>query len=278
MTSDHAAADHRTTWDALPLSGYRTLVTGAASGIGRAIALGFAEAGADVAVVGSLRGGDRLQAVVAEVEARGRKAIGMSVDVSDDAAVGRIVQDAAERLGGLDTVVACAGVPAPSGLPATARLSDISAAQFREVLDVNVRGAWSTVRYAVPYLRRSSRSPSAITIASVAAKRPTHGAYSVSKAALWMATRVLAEELAEFSIRANCIAPGFIDTPLFRQSAIDASGTASERVAARVPLRRIGRPEEVASTAIFLASGLSAYFTGALLNPDGGHIGVNAGG
>lgn len=275
---DLAPSHARVAWDATPLAGYRTLVTGGASGIGRAIAIGFASAGADVAVVGSPRGAERIADTVAAIIAKGRRAVGEMVDVSDDDAVRTVIDRAADQLGGLDTVVACAGVVGPTGLSSAARLADLESDQLREVLDVNVRGVWSTVRHAVPYLRDSTAAPSAITVGSVAAKRPTHGAYSVSKAAVWMASRVLSAELASERIRVNCLAPGFIDTPLFRQSVVDSFGTGGEGVTSRVPMGRIGEAEEVASAAIFLASRLSAYFTGTILNPDGGYTNVNAGG
>jgi NAD(P)-dependent dehydrogenase (short-subunit alcohol dehydrogenase family) len=272
-----SAADSAAVWDSLPLAGWRTLVTGAASGIGRAIALGFAQAGADVALLGSPRSSERVAGVAEQIISAGRRAHIATVDVVADDAMREVVDGAAAELGGLDTVVAAAGVAAPSGTAADTPLSSMTSAQLREVLAVNVRGTWSAVRHAVPYLCVSSRAPSVITIASVAAKRPTHGPYSVSKAAVWMTTRVLAVELAPDGIRANTIAPGFIDTPLLHRSAPAAHASLDE-LAARVPLGRIGQPHEVASTAIFLASRLSAYLTGAFLTPDGGHVGVNAGG
>ena len=271
------SADAAVVWDPLPLAGWRTLVTGGASGIGRAIALGFAQAGADVALLGSPRSSERVADVADQIISAGGRAHVATVDVVEDDAMRDAIDAAAAELGGLDTVVTAAGVAAPSGAAAETPLSAMTSAQLREVLAVNVRGTWSAARSAAPYLRASSRSPSVITLASVAAKRPTHGPYSVSKAAVWMTTRVLSAELAPDGIRANAISPGFIDTPLLHRSA-PAAHSSLDELAARVPLGRIGQPHEVASTAIFLASRLSAYLTGAFLNPDGGHVGVNAGG
>jgi NAD(P)-dependent dehydrogenase (short-subunit alcohol dehydrogenase family) len=265
-------------WISPPLDGYRTLVTGGGSGIGRAIAIGFAAAGARVAVVGSASGRRSVDQTIEQIAESGQHAIGYTVDIGDDEAVRALVGVAAADLGGLDTVVTAAGVAAPSGLDPAARLSDLSTRQLREVFDINVRGTWSTVRHAVPFLRQSSLSPSAITVSSVAAKRPTHGAYSVSKTAVWMTTRVLAQELAPEGIRVNCVAPGFIDTPLFRRAVEATSGSRVEDFAARVPLGRIGSGAEIASAAIYLASSLASYFTGSVLSPDGGHASVNAGG
>lgn len=266
------------------MAGRRALVTGAASGIGEAIAEALAGAGAKVHLVGSPRRPDRVAAVAERITERtGASITWSSVDVVDDASVAGAVEIAAGAMGGVDCVVTSAGVSAPSDTADTTPLHRLTAGQLRDVLDVNLRGTWSTLHHAARHLEQARPGPATVvTLGSVAGKRPTHGAYSVSKCAVWMLTRVLADQWAPLGIRANCLAPGSIDTPMLRRVAEDSGADDVdawlEARAARIPLRRVGTVEEVAAAALFLSGPESSYVTGALLHPDGGLVNANAGG
>lgn len=265
------------------LEGRRAVITGAGSGIGAGIAAAFAAAGADLHLIGSPRN----PAAVEELATRLRGETGVristsNVDVRDDAAVAAAMADATAHLGGIDCLVTSAGMSAPTGVTAQTPIHALTTAQFQEIMDVNVRGTWSAIRHAIGELVKAPNVSSVITLGSVASKRPTHGGYSVSKSAVWMLTRVLALDYAPHGVRFNCLAPGFIDTPLFRAVAEqerpgDADAVVAAR-AARVPLGRIGTVAEVAATALFLAGPHSSYLTGCLVHPDGGLINANAGG
>ena len=264
----------------------RILVTGAGSGIGAAIATAAAIAGASVALLGSPRNGPALSARAELLsEQLGRPMVSAGVDVRDDAAVERAIREAAERLGGIDGVIASAGVSEHPAASTGTGVVPLSLEQFRYVIDTNVRGTWSTVRHAVPFLLLAPGVASAVTLGSVASKRPSHGAYSVSKSAVWMLTRALAEELGPRGVRVNCLAPGFVDTPMLRKLAEEESGGRPEEALAalaarahRVPLRRLGSVGDIVDAALFLLGSSSAYITGSLVHPDGGLISANAGG
>ena len=137
------------------------------------------------------------------------------------------------------------------------------------MIDVNFYGVLFSDRAVARWLRQSRRPGSIINIASIAARVPLPGgAYSVSKAGVWMLTKVLAAELAPLDIRVNAIGPGYIDTPM--TAALQEDEARMRMVLERTPMGRLGRPEEIAATALFLASDDSSYFTGELLHPAGG--------
>jgi 3-oxoacyl-[acyl-carrier protein] reductase len=260
----------------------RIVVTGAGSGIGAAIATAVAAAGASVALIGSprnalavARSADLLR------EELGRTMFSAGIDVNDDGAAREAMQEAAAALGGLDGVVTCAGVSAHPTATTGTGVVPLSLGQFRSVIDTNVRGTWSAVRHAVPYLLAAPGVASVVTVGSVASKRPSHGVYSVSKSAVWMLTRAFAEELGPHGVRVNCLAPGFVDTPMLRDVAERKGGDAEQALAdraRRVPLRRLGSVAEIADAAVFLLGPHSSYITGSLVHPDGGLINANAGG
>jgi NAD(P)-dependent dehydrogenase (short-subunit alcohol dehydrogenase family) len=150
------------------------------------------------------------------------------------------------------------------------------------MMDVNVRGTWSTVHHAAHHLERAAGKGEScvVTMGSVASKRPSHGAYSVSKCAVWMLTRVLAHQWAPSGVRANCVAPGSIDTAMLRQVAAETGDEEAWLAgrAARIPLGRIGTVDDVAAAVLFLVGPSSSYITGSLVHPDGGLINIDAGG
>ncbi|HTE85145.1 MAG TPA: SDR family NAD(P)-dependent oxidoreductase [Dehalococcoidia bacterium] len=254
------------------LDGKVALITGGGSGIGRACALRFAREGARVCSADL-----NLEAAaetVRQVERGGGAAQAVQVDTTDEQATEAMVQRCVEAFGAVDVLVAAAGILAPRPGQDSHKahtVVGISAQDFKKVLDVNLWGVMFSNRAAARWMLANSRSGSIVNLASTASKLPlTHsgGAYSVSKAAVWMWTKVLALELAPSGIRVNAIGPGLIETPMTAGLFED-----NEWIKWRVgmtPLGRAGRPEEVAATALFLASDESSYFTGELLHPAGG--------
>jgi NAD(P)-dependent dehydrogenase (short-subunit alcohol dehydrogenase family) len=253
------------------LAGKVALITGGGSGIGRACALRFAAEGAAVCAADlSLEGA---ASVVREVESAGGRAVAVEVDTSNEAQCEAMVARCVEGLGGVDVLVAAAGISgsqagAQPGLPPLSVL-DYPDDRFHRVLDVNFYGVLYSDRAVGRWLRAQGRPGSIINIASVAARLPLPGgAYSVSKAAVWMLTKVLAMELAPLGIRVNAIGPGYIETPMTEMLQHDEMRM--RMVISRTPMGRLGQPDEIANTALFLASDESSYFTGELLHPAGG--------
>lgn len=261
--------------------GRRAVITGASTGIGRAVAKAFVAEGASVHLIGSRRHPEAVEAAASEL---GRSAdpestvTWSSADVADHDDIGRAVQRAAEAMGGIDAVFTGAGVASAPSAPISTPLHRTTSEQLRAVLDINLRGTWSTIRHAAEHLEAAPGVATVVTVGSVASKRPSHGAYAVSKSAVWMMTRVMADQWAPWGVRVNCLAPGFIDTPLFRASIGDDVESAIVERAARVPMRRIGTVDEAADAAVFLSNSASSYITGSMLHPDGGLTNANAGG
>jgi len=240
------------------LAGKRALVTGGASGIGRAIALALAAEGASVAVA------DRNDpaAVTAEIAARGVAAHGIVADVSKETEVVRMVAEAAAALDGLDLYVNNA---AGTWHEALTRLTR---AAFERTMATNVAASVFACREAAK-LFIPQRSGAILAVASTAlvSAQPRETAYRASKAALKAHIEVAAVELAPFGIRANLLTPGGTDTPFVA----DASRDQRARAAREIPLRREAQPEEMAPAAVFLLSDrLAGYITGAELIVDGG--------
>ena len=252
------------------LPGKVAIITGGASGIGRACALRFAQEGARVCVADVNL--DQAAETVHAVEAAGGSAVAVQTDTTDEAANEAMVARCVEAFGAVDILVAAAGIgaarqAADQSEPYTSITIPIE--QFRRVLDVNLYGVLFSDRAVARWLLGQKRPGSIINIASVAARYPLPtGAYSVSKAGVWMLTKVMAQELAPAGIRVNAIGPGWIDTPMTAPLQADE---ARMRWAMSLPsMGRIGKPEEVAATALFLASDDASYFTGELLHPSGG--------
>jgi NAD(P)-dependent dehydrogenase (short-subunit alcohol dehydrogenase family) len=256
----------------LRLEGKNALITGAASGIGRASAIRFAQEGANVCVA------DRHLAAAEEtatqVRQLGRKGCAVQVDVSNPAQVQSMTDAAARELGGIDIVLAAAGVSAANygeGKVKPKFLNELPFEEWRKVLAINLDGVFLTCQAVARKMIEQGRGGRIIAISSGAAKVPLKGSgdYCVSKAGVWMLMKCMALELGRYKITANAIGPGVIDTPMTKD--LQAAGKA-DRVVRHVPVGRIGRPEDVANTALFLASEEGSYFSGSILHPDGGII------
>lgn len=245
------------------LTGKRALITGGARGIGRATALLFARAGADVAV--SYRA-HRAEAerVVAEIRGLGRAACALELDLTDwDRAV-ELPRRVSEALGGLDIVVNNAGVWIPT--PITTWTPE----SVNAVLGPNLYGAIAVSRGAVE-LMIAKGSGTIIHVASTAGQRgeAKYGMYAASKGALIALTKSMASELIPHGIRVNCVAPGWVDTDMSREALREAG---VQGIRAAIPLGRAADPGEIAACILFLAADESSFVHGEILNVNGGAV------
>ncbi|MEU8267753.1 SDR family NAD(P)-dependent oxidoreductase [Sphaerisporangium sp. NPDC049002] len=246
---------------AFDLSGRNALVTGASRGIGRAIALAYAAAGADVALVA--RSPESLAEVVKEVEALGRRAYAIPCDLVDRDAAGAAVRQAIESLGHLDIVVNNAG-----GSNFMVPFKDLRLSGWDKLMKLNLDSAMAVCHAVAPHLLERG-SGSVINVASVAALgAPFMAPYAAAKAGLVALTKSLALEWARDGVRVNALCPGWTATDLNRNLWEDEN--ASRATISSVPMGRWGTPEEMAHPAVFLASAASAYMTGQVLFIDGG--------
>jgi NAD(P)-dependent dehydrogenase (short-subunit alcohol dehydrogenase family) len=255
------------------LSDQVAVVTGGGGGLGRAIALALASAGADVAVADIVS--ERCEEACQRVAERGRRALPLHLDVRDTDRVGEMVAAAEAHFGRIDILVNNAG-----GVVAKPFI-DQSQRAWRRAIDLNLVSMLAATSAAVPVMIRGGRGGTIINVASIEAFRaaPGFSVYAACKAGMVNFTRTLALELAEHGIRVNAIAPDYIETPGLRGNItgpvdpdtwLTPSAAHSEATARRIPLGRIGRPEEVGHAALFLASGMSDYITGTTLHVDGG--------
>jgi len=235
------------------------LVTGAGSGIGRAVALRFAEEGADVFVLDVNEGAAR--ETVEAVAALGRRAGWARADVSDAGQVSAGVEAAAAHLGHIDVLVNNAG------LTRDATIGKLREADWDLVLNVHLKGTFLCTQ-AVGTLMRAAKRGAIVNISSLSGKVGNFGQanYAAAKAGIVALTKVTAREYARFGVRANAIQPGLIDTAMTRVMGEEAL---AQRVK-ETPLGRIGQPADVANAALFLASDLAGFITGAVLDVTGG--------
>ncbi|MCK4738993.1 MAG: 3-oxoacyl-[acyl-carrier-protein] reductase [Deltaproteobacteria bacterium] len=235
------------------------LVTGAAQGIGKEVALLLANEGANLAIIDVNL--DSANETVKEIEALGRKAIALKVDVRSSDEATSMVKDTVEALGSLDILVNNAGITRDKLL---LRMSD---EDWDMVMDVNLKGAFNCLRAAVKVMSKA-RSGNIINIASIVGLMGNAGQanYSASKAGLIGLTKTTAREFAARGIRCNAVAPGFIDTAM-TQAMPD---NAREALISQIPSKRLGTSEDVAKGVLFLASEDSSYITGQVLSINGG--------
>jgi NAD(P)-dependent dehydrogenase (short-subunit alcohol dehydrogenase family) len=237
------------------------LVTGAASGLGRATALRLAAEGADVACADA--SGDAVAQIAEAIVAAGGDAMALVVDVTDESACERMVADTLARFGKLTTLVNSAGVR-PARPNVTPTLAD-----WNRVIDINLTGTFLASRAATPALTESGAG-SITNLASIfgLVGGSTGSAYAASKGAIVNFTRQMALELAPH-VRVNCVCPGVIETPMTAGLRQDPAW--AERVLKRYPLGRFGFPEEIAAAILYLASDEAAFVTGIALPVDGGY-------
>lgn len=244
------------------------LVTGGDSGIGRAISLAFAAAGARV-VVNYNSSQDKADEVVQQIAQAGGQALAVQCDVSDEDDVERLFQEADRAFGGLDILVA------NSGIQKDAPFADMSLKDWKAVLDVNLTGQFLCARAAVRRFRqqgnrgRMRANGVILCMSSVHETIPWagHVNYAASKGGIGMLMRSLAQEVAKERIRVNGIAPGAIRTPI---NADATEGDAGNKLLELIPYGRIGEADDVANLALFMASDLADYLTGATVYVDGG--------
>ena len=247
------------------LDGKTALVTGGNQGLGKAFALGLAQAGARVAISG--RRAEANQAAVDEAAAAGHELVPVTADITRDDQVQAMTEQAVETLGGIDVLVNNAGVcyHAPS--------FEVTDEQWSDVFDLNVRALWKTC-LAVGAVMRERGSGSIVNIGSMSGiivNRPQwQPAYNASKAAVHHLTKSLAVEWAPYGIRVNAVAPGYVktdmapvDRPEFQRHWIEDT-----------PQRRYALPEEIAPSVVFLASDAASFITGSILVTDGGYTAV----
>jgi NAD(P)-dependent dehydrogenase (short-subunit alcohol dehydrogenase family) len=241
----------------------RALVTGASGALGRHFACTLARSGMRVAL--AARRVESLRAAVKEITAASGEAIAVALDVTNPESVSAAIKTVVDGLGGLDVLVNNAGVAA------TRPLLKQSEADWNQVLDVNLTGAWRVAQAAARQMAASGSGGSIIHIASilglrVAAQVP---AYVASKAGLIHLTRAMALELARHDIRVNAIAPGYIRSDINKDFFATKAGDALVK---RIPQRRLGEPEDLDGPLLLLASDASRYMTGSVIAVDGGHL------
>ncbi len=245
------------------LKGKKTIVTGASRGIGKAIALGFADAGADVAICS--RKLEDLEPVASEIEKLGRKAFALAADVSKKEDIDRFVSEAHEKFGRIDILVnnVARNIMSP--------LMNLREDGWDKIVTTNLKSQFLFCQ-AVGRIMMSQGRGAIINISSTAGQRaaPLLGAYSVSKAGVDMLTKALAKELAGVGIRVNAISPGMVETKF--SEAIWSSPEMYAEVVRDIPLGRLATPDEIVGLAIFLASDAASYVTGAIINIDGGSL------
>lgn len=242
------------------LEGKVALITGASRGIGKGIALKFASEGADIAFT-DLVADENMEATVKEIEALGVKAKGYASNAADFAQTEEVVAKVKEDFGHIDVLVNNAGIT-KDGL-----MLKMSEAQWDAVIAVNLKSAFNFIHAIIPVMMRQ-RKGSIINMASVVGVHGNAGQanYAASKAGLIALAKSIAQEVGSRGIRANAIAPGFIETAMTAALPEDVR----KEWAQKIPLRRAGQVEDIANVATFLASDMSSYVSGQVIEVDGG--------
>ncbi|MBU3075567.1 3-oxoacyl-[acyl-carrier-protein] reductase [Clostridium estertheticum] len=244
----------------LMLKGKTAVVTGASRGIGRAIALKLAKHGANV-VVNYRNSVDAVQEVVKEIEDLGVKVLAIQADISSYDDVENMIKKSVEEFGSIDILVNNAGIT-KDGL-----LMRMKEADFDSVIDINLKGAFNCTRHVAAIMLKQ-RSGRIINISSVSGITGNAGQvnYSAAKAGIIGMTKSVAREFGGRGVTCNAVAPGYIQTDMTE----DLSAKVKDTIMGTIPLKRLGRPEDVANVVAFLATDEAAYITGQVINVDGG--------
>ena len=247
----------------LKLTGRNALVTGANGGLGSHFAATLAAAGANVAI--AARRVESLRPVQDALKDHGVNVESVALDVTDAASVAAAFDQATQALGPITVVINNAGVAV------TKPLLDQTEADWQQVIEVNLNGAWRVAQAAARHMVKHGEGGSIVNIGSILGLRVSSQvpSYAASKAALIQLTKAMALELARYRIRVNTLAPGYVETGINREFFASEPGQALIK---RVPQRRIGKPEELDGALLLLASDAGSYITGAVLAVDGGHL------
>lgn len=247
----------------MDLTNRTILITGGSRGIGRASAILMAKAGADI-VFDYHKNTQAAAEVVAEVQKHGRRAVSIQGNIAEDRHCKKLVETTVGEFGKLDVLVNNAGIWT------YAPIDEMKEEIYRETIDVNLSGLIFTTRYAVQQMKKQGHGR-IINISSTAGQRgeALHSHYAATKGAVISLTKSWASELAP-SIYVNCVAPGWVDTDMSAEPL--ANSEDYKKILSSIPLRRVGTAEEIAGAILFLASDLSNFITGEILNVNGGSV------
>ncbi len=248
-----------------PLNDKIALVTGGGRGLGRAIALAFADAGADVVVASRTR--EEIEQVAESVRQKGRRALHVETDVADSTSVAGLIGKTLEEFGRVDILVNSAGVGW------TERIDQMTDETWKWIVETNLTGTFYCCREALRSMIERRRG-CIINLASVAGAKgpPGLGAYAASKSGVIALTRVLAVENARHNVRVNAIAPGYFRTDM-NAAALD-DPVVGPKIVKRIPMRRPGKPEEIGGLAVYLASDEASFVTGEVYSISGGESAI----
>jgi NAD(P)-dependent dehydrogenase (short-subunit alcohol dehydrogenase family) len=252
------------------LEGKSALVTGGASGIGRATALAFAREGARVAVADILE--EAAQGTVAEIEAMGGQALAIACDVTDDDAVIAMIAATVDAFGGLDCAFNNAGIAPYQVNAGGQKIADVAPEAWRRLIDVNLTGVWLCLRHEVAQMRAQGSGGVIINTASILGLigSATSSAYVAAKHGVVGLTKTAAADHAEDNIRVNAVCPGYIETAMTEET----MRRRGERILARVPMARMGQAGEIAEAVVWLCSPKASFVTGVSWAVDGGYTAI----
>ena len=252
------------------LEGKSALVTGGASGIGRATALAFAREGARVAVADILE--EAAQRTVSEIEAMGGQALAIACDVTDDGAVKAMIAATVDAFGSLDCAFNNAGIAPYQVNAGGQKIADVAPEAWRRLIDVNLTGVWLCLRHEVAQMRAQGSGGVIINTASILGLvgSATSSAYVAAKHGVVGLTKTAAADHAEDNIRVNAVCPGYIETQMTEETMRRRGG----RILARVPMARMGKAGEIAEAVVWLCSPKASFVTGVSWAVDGGYTAI----